>query len=493
MLKSKPSIEECGQCGSAQLNDTVSYCSDCAAYLCEFCTQAHKKMKLCRNHRVQTVASKGTELQHSDVSTPVTPQPLFCQKHLDEVLIVYCNECQCLVCRQCITDNHFGHKFNPINETTRKEVEVRMKSLLADSCEKLTQFTFYLEYVKGVESKKVSAPDKLKKEINDTCKKLITAIEKRREDLLLQVDTCSQNLKELWSQKEQLETIIVALQSSIAFAKRSLNCTTDAEMLALSQQAMSRLSELNLSKWDSTDTERIDATQTLFQQCEATGISQNSFGVVTCSGATGISPDSISQFGVVSTATTDIETIPNISMEIYSQDTSQKLEEGTLGKHTRVVLKFQAFPSFVGQAVSVTVRNSVQPNVACQNFPPLSISDIENLQHQVEVTFRPVVSGQHTISVTTGGKSGQVNVNVSGRPQVGDRVVQGPNWQPPPAPAYGQYGNRYGYNYGHRNYAYNNGIVTDNSGNQIGVQWDGQVTTQHNWNEHGSYFEIQLL
>ena len=446
----------------------VSYCSECAAYLCEFCTQAHKKMKLCRNHHIQLVVSKGTQFHQLDDSTQVmgTPQPLFCKKHLDEVLIVYCKECQCLVCRQCITDTHFGHKFNPIDEVTRKEVEVKVKGLLDDSSKKLTRFRFYLDYVKTVESKKVSAPDKLKKEINHAFKNLIAALEKRRDELLVQVDSCSQDLKELWAQKEQLETTIVALQSSLAFAKRSLNCKSDAEMLALSQQVMSRLSELNLSQWDSADAEQIDATQTIFQQHRMA-----------------ISPENI---GTVSTSTTG--TIPNLSLEIYSKDSSeaaQMLKEGKLGKQIRVVLKFQLRPSFIDQAVNVNIRNGAQQNVLNQHFSPLGIN---NIKYQVEVAFRPVVSGQHTITVSIGGKSGQVNMTVSGRPQVGDLVRRGPNWQEPPAQTYDQYG------YRRQNYYYNNGVVTNNStSNQIHVQWDGQVATQHNWNEQGGYFEIQLL
>ena len=478
MLKTKPSVEECGQCGSTKLNDTVSYCSDCAAYLCEFCTQAHKKMKLCRNHRVQLAASKEVEFHQARDSSKlmVASQPLFCKKHLDEVLIVYCKECQCLVCRQCITDTHFGHKFNPINETTRKEVEMKVKSLVDDSSKKLAQFSFYLDYVKAVESKKVSAPDKLKKEIKDTCNNLITALEKRRDELLLEVDTCSQDLKELWSQKEQLETTIVALQSSLAFARRSLNCKSDPEMLVLSQQAMSRLSELNLSKWDSVDAERIDASQTIFQQ----------------SGATNISPDSISQFGAVSTSNS---TVLNLSLEICSNGSptaSQMLQEGKLGENTRVVLKFQLKPSFIDQTVTVNIHNGVQQNVMSQTFPVLSVNNFENLLHQVELTFRPVVSGPHIISVNIGSKTGQANMNVSGRPHIGDHVVQGPNWQPPPAPAY-DYGYGFGYNYGRTYYSYEDGIVTDISGNQISVQWDGQVTTYHNWDEQGYYCEVQLL
>ena len=437
MLKAKPSIEECGQCGSAKLNDAVSYCSDCAVYLCEFCTQAHKKMKLCHNHRVQLVASKGSELHQLDDSTQVmvTPQPLYYKKHLNEVLIVYCKECQCLVCCQCITDTHFGHKFNSISKATRKEVEVEVKSFVDDSSKRLTQFRFYLDYVKAVELK-VSASEKLKKEINDTCKNLIAALEKRRDELLLQVDTCSQDLEELWSQKEQLETTIVALQSSLTFAKCSLNCISDAEMLALSQQVMSHLGELNLSKWDSTDTEQIDCTQTIFQE----------------GGVTNISPDSISRFGVVSKSTTGTGTIPNLSVEFYSQDASQMLENGILGKHIRVVLKFQVLPGFIDQAISVTICNGGQQTVVYQNFPLVSIKDIENLQHQVEVTFRPVVGGQHTITITSGGKSEQVDMKVSGKPQIGDHVTKGPNWQKPRAraPTY----NHYGHNYRHRNYYY---------------------------------------
>ena len=472
VLKASPSlsVEECGQCGSSiEVKSVVSYCCECATYLCEFCTQAHKKMKLCRNHHVQSAALKQNEPNVSSESTStIISQPLFCKNHTDEMLIVYCKKCQCLVCRQCITDAHCEHKFSPIDPSTRVEVEKQVRGLLEESSKKLNHFYFYLGYVKAVESRKVSAPDKLKKQISDSYNGLMIALEKQRDELLSQVDTCS--LKELWAQKEQLETTTTALQSSVAFAKRSLNCNSDAEMLALCPQVMSRLRELNLSQWDSATTEQIDSTQIVFRQAS-------------------LSPPA-AQFGILSNVST-VKNIPDLSMEIQSSKSHPKraLKEGQLGQQVRVILRFQLQPSFIGQPVNVKVLAGRQQNIKNQRFPPISIDSIENQCHLIEIVFRPVVSGQHTISVSIGSRNGQVNMKVSGKPNVGDRVVKGPNWQTPNSfaePCEYQY-------YGYHGLQYNNGVVTDNKKvNMITVRWEGGVVTPHSWNECKNYFEIQL-
>ena len=427
-------------------------------------------MKLCRSHHIQSAATKGNEPNQSG-ETVIVSQPLFCDKHTDEMLIVYCNECQCLVCRQCITDLHFGHKFNPIDSSTRSEVETQIKGLLEETTKKLLRFDFYLDYVKTAESRKVNAPDKLKKEINDACKNLKRALEQRRDELLSQVDVCG--LKQLWAQKEVLETTITALQGSIAFAKRVINCNSDAEMLALCPQVKSRLRELNLSRWDPTAAEKIDSTQTVFQQ-------------------TGVTPE-IAQFGVVSNCST-FGTIPDLSLKIQSSDSAseQNTKEGQLGKQVNVIVKFQVQPSFIDQPVNVNVLSlGGQQSIKNQTFPPIKINSMESQHHHVEVVFRPLVSGQHTISVNIGSSNGQVHMKVSGKPNVGDQVVKGPNWQTPSNPG-ATYYQQYGYHY-RQQYYYNYGVVTDNSmNNMITVKWDEQVTAQHYWDEPNNTYEIQL-
>ncbi|XP_063407247.1 transcription intermediary factor 1-beta-like isoform X2 [Mytilus trossulus] len=96
------------------------YCIDCEEYYCENCKLLHNRQKLSRNHQFQ----KASDLIPEGKSK--------CIEH-EEELTLLCNTCNVLACTNCVTGNHYGHKFSKFVDAVAKlqgdnETKIRAKT-----------------------------------------------------------------------------------------------------------------------------------------------------------------------------------------------------------------------------------------------------------------------------------------------------------------------------------------------------------------------------
>ena len=260
---SDPTCEQCEGNGKV-----VSYCNTCSNHLCDGCLQAHKTMKALRNHIIVSKADKSGG-QLSEQVGPSAPKlkTYYCTVHPEESLKLFCKSCQSLACILCFVASHNGHDIGNIDSNTRKEVEETINHLAEETESKLMEFEANQQYIGAVEKDKVASTTPIKATINGSFDTLITRLESQRAKLLQEVDDSSNNdLKELWAQKEYHETAITSLKGALSFARRSIECEQDTEVLALCSQVKNRLKELNQLNWDSTSTEMAEMTDTQFFQ-----------------------------------------------------------------------------------------------------------------------------------------------------------------------------------------------------------------------------------
>ena len=257
-VESPRSVDVCGECDSSDV--AVAFCCVCRSYLCSACSGIHTKLKHFRNHKVTSLECLGQEVVSEDETIT-----LYCREHL-EPLKVFCKTCQLLVCCQCIAESHAeGHKFGPINEATRREVQITLEALAEKARQSLTEFEENLKYIKEVEALAVNRPAGLQTTINETFDSLVAALEARRAQLLKQAEgKCNEDLKEVWAQKDYVETVVIGLSSTLAFVDRAVQCCRDVELLSLCSQTISRLKELEEHKWDPSTVETVDCMQQRF-------------------------------------------------------------------------------------------------------------------------------------------------------------------------------------------------------------------------------------
>ena len=213
-------------------NKAASYCTTCSEYFCEECLKAHNRLRPYRSHETVNVSTRNFR-----TAKYRTKSTYNCNIHPDEQLKLYCKACQTLACVHCFVDTHNGHNIGSIDSKTRKEVEKVIRDLMRETDAKLTEFEQNLQYISALEKDKSEQSAPLKAQIDKKVDSMITQLEARRVELHKEVDTATTtDQKELWAQKEYHETNIVNLRGALNFARRSINCQEDTELLALNAQ-----------------------------------------------------------------------------------------------------------------------------------------------------------------------------------------------------------------------------------------------------------------
>ena len=123
-LKRKVDGEEkvtCDMCFEEAL--AVALCPECAVFLCDHCSEYHKRSKEYRNHNMIPL----NELQSKKKEVNLRPKPkqMLCQDH-DLELNFFCETCDHLICHYCTTNEHNGHVHNSVKKMAnkhRKELE----------------------------------------------------------------------------------------------------------------------------------------------------------------------------------------------------------------------------------------------------------------------------------------------------------------------------------------------------------------------------------
>ena len=239
-LATKEEKPPCGHCESGDPSE--QYCMECHQFLCDFCCAAHKRIKWCKDHKVLPV----TEI--SPESFQVASKPLCCREHPGEAHKLYCRTCSSLICRDCALAGHRKHHFVFVAEhrpPTRKKIE----DLREPMTKKLKVYQDETVLIAKVEKRLQEHPATVKKKINESFDARVAALESRRATLLAKIDDeCIVDSKKVWAGKEFTESSIEGISSVLRFADRALQCSADAEMISLADQAVQRMDALQSKK-----------------------------------------------------------------------------------------------------------------------------------------------------------------------------------------------------------------------------------------------------
>ena len=224
---------KCQSCGEP--TPIAAWCEDCDGVICQPCVTLHKKIAGLRGHSV--VEKKENESEDSLVKGSKT---LNCLKHTGENLKYLCTECSELVCAECILMSHRYHKYSTAEEA-RHNLEIKMEELASLAVTKKKEFSDYLKKVKIVEDKAIESTEHMKSAVNKTFDAIAASVEAQRNEALQSV---SQGVKKIWSQKNMMEVRIAQLDSFIQFADHAQKCTISTSYVAMANQAIRLIDEL---------------------------------------------------------------------------------------------------------------------------------------------------------------------------------------------------------------------------------------------------------
>ena len=265
------------------------------------------------------------------------------------------------------------------------------------------------------------------------------------------------DLKEIWAQKDVVETILIASRGALALATRSLQCTIDLKLLLLGAQVNKRLKELSEKNWDPTSMVEIEMTSREYTKC--TPLTTSKLGQIKVS----IIPACISESEQLSVSTET--TTPQLGVPI-----TLSIAGSRKNKRNRKTMVTDVKVFHGNKKVDIP-------------HPP---SVVAGKKGTWSATFTPVVSGNHVIIVEAKlGNSRTVKtestITVTGEPSVGDRVQRGPDWI--------YIANQDG---GQGNEGIISSILTDST-HKFNVSWDKGQRNSYRWDNTLGVYDIQLV
>ena len=197
-------------------------------------------MKVFASHKVVTLQEL-KEGGGKEITLKEAPSPM-CKDH-DEQLKIFCFDCNCLVCRDCVIRDHAGHMFEFVKKSapqckkTIKENVAPLKNIQAN----ISAATREIEMVEGEISEHHKA---ITGTIEQSFKQLHEILHKREKQLLDRAyELKQQKLDALGAQKKGFTLVTSEIQSVVEFVEHSVENATDEEFMSLQQHIQQQIQE----------------------------------------------------------------------------------------------------------------------------------------------------------------------------------------------------------------------------------------------------------
>ena len=226
----------CQQCSGGS---SEGFCRHCAEFICGDCMKVHKKMKIFACHGVLTL----DELKEGGAKKIVakTP-PRMCQKH-DEQKKIYCFDCDCLICRDCLLDQHDGHKYGFVKQAAPQCREALVQQM-APLKVALKSYSDATDRAKATISDIETQNTRNIGAVNLWIREWTEIIQRHGHNLIDKLSDLAQGkVEKLMAQIKSFQSDSAIIQSLGEFCEQNLEDATDEEFIELHKQILSRVED----------------------------------------------------------------------------------------------------------------------------------------------------------------------------------------------------------------------------------------------------------
>ena len=228
---------ECGNCDSG--DPPVNKCTTCLHFLCEFCTQAHRRGRGTSSHSLISLE------EAKKMGCEAVKKPLFCKAHEGEMMKLFCETCEEAICRDCTIVKHRDHKYTFVKDAFSKRKESLME-FLSETKTKSSKLKEALDRVSDMKTSIHSCAEQTVQKIVKGFDELRALINTRHLELIRDVENLKEaKLTSLELQQQELEKAQGCVQSGVDFTEKAFENGCEVEILNMHRQMISRLQELN--------------------------------------------------------------------------------------------------------------------------------------------------------------------------------------------------------------------------------------------------------
>ena len=262
-LKVKGGKENCDDCGRSV---AVAFCVNCCEFLCKSCDDHHRLSRKTKKHKILATGEMGKENEESVLSN-YPEQPMHCSVHTDEVMKVYCEKCDELICRDCMEFEHNDHRSqcNRVERIAAKAME-SLKMSLESSDEAIATLDNSIALCKKVcqkvETRKKEVDNMITRSLNQVREALLAKNEEIRLRKITGLEMQMSELKRVRDGLSLASDMITATQSH-----------TPAQQLS-TKKVMAERAALLLQQFRGSDLTPLESDGFLTKVAEPTTISQ---------------------------------------------------------------------------------------------------------------------------------------------------------------------------------------------------------------------------
>ena len=238
MARAEGKVEAlCEQCA---VEKSVAFCRQCAEFICGDCSRSHTKMKVFSGHVVASLE----DLKKGGVKNiPLKESPAAACADHGEPMILFCFDCERLICRDCTIIEHKEHKFEFVKKCA-PEGRRRLRESLAPLQEVRADLA-------GAEKRVVSEEAKVERQREEVCgaiqqsfEQLKAVLERRKAELVGKVCSLAQEKKNaLAAQKTVLQVAQKEIQLLTELVERNVESTSDQDLMSIRRQLQSKMEE----------------------------------------------------------------------------------------------------------------------------------------------------------------------------------------------------------------------------------------------------------
>ena len=343
-------------CEECKSDKAVAFCRHCAHYICQYCREGHRRMKVLSGHSVVSIEDVRKSIADSEIVSPILPpEPMACKEH-QEQLRMYCYECSQLVCRDCLLLNHKDHYSEMV-----KDCAVKCKMALSDYLECLQHTQRQLKHARepfeGIAKKISSRKTDLEQEINSSFDEILKILDHHRSELLATVQSkVDDKLTSLEGQEKELKLCEAGVQGLKEFIEQSLENASDQEIVSIRKQLQNRVRD-EISKCKKLDT----------VPCVTTA----------------------NEIEVDISFISEIEEVFQEKAIIRSLTNRLQIEEMETGKQSKIIVCSEA--TQFDPSITVELKQVAEGSVASTN--------VTTEGNKISIACRPDVRGRHKLSV----------------------------------------------------------------------------------------------
>ncbi|XP_066294551.1 tripartite motif-containing protein 3-like [Branchiostoma lanceolatum] len=225
-----------------------SWCTDCTTFMCESCTAVHCKLPATKDHEVTAEETLKVE---RDVSK--FERKRHCNKHKNQELVFYCENCNAWVCTACtVFDHRPGKDHNPVEIATVAQVKKgTLRGLLQRIDPRLKEIEASIGEVDRKMSKMVLSKEVATKQAKGHFRQLVAILQKREKDILNQIEEqCRVDGKGLQTKKEAIESDLAELTRAQTFCQQAVERGGDVHVVEVGNQVETRVETLLTKQLD---------------------------------------------------------------------------------------------------------------------------------------------------------------------------------------------------------------------------------------------------